>query len=222
MGFLLEVAVSAFFLAAMSAVGFLFFWRVRGIERQMSILLKAALTNTREIRHCARNVDDGFSAVRQADNHRRVLLASLNSQMSELNRMMSAKLRRGASDPTAHWPASQAGQDRGNGQNEAVAQPLRVVAGAELPGYRVVRRSVPERVVATDGAETVRRRKIQRIEELFRKVELPLARTGRDTEAGPPPVRAANDVVVAPREGAETSFSRFAELISQRRRVVNG
>lgn len=131
MDFLLETAISAFFLAGILAIAFLFFWRARAVERQIGLLMKAALTNTKDIRHCTDAINGGFQQLGKSENHHRALLASLNSQISNLGSMLEAGYAR-PENPVSFAPPEQervgrdkAGQERSGQDSAAKAGPVR-------------------------------------------------------------------------------------------------
>ncbi len=126
MDFLLETAISAFFLAGILAIAFLFFWRARAVERQIGLLMKAALTNTKDIRHCTEAINGGFQQLGKSENHHRALLASLNSQISNLGSMLEAGYAK-PGNPVSFSPAEQdkVGQDKNDQERAVKAEQVR-------------------------------------------------------------------------------------------------
>lgn len=212
MGYLVEMSISAFFLVCASSIGFLFFWRVRSLERRISVLLHAALTNTREIRQCIGRVEDGFGDLQKAENHRRAMLASLSGQVSDLNRMLT--VRQSAEPPllpprAANAPVYVVG-----------SEPVRGDGG--LPGYRTVRRDGTAAAVVENDAEASRQRKIRRIEELFASVSQPAPDV--EPDVSPAQVATVTRFPSPPRPKPEPKVAAIglAQIFSQRRSAVNG
>ena len=304
MDFLLETAISAFFLAGILAISFLFYWRARSVERQVGMLMKAALTNTRDIRNCSELIRGGFTSLGRADNHQRALLASLNSQMSNLSQMLETgqqpvfrqnapvqaepeavavadaqdsgevsmealerlvapAIGRSIEQGEAGTEGSQQSRPTGNpvvarqiarsnaaASGAPVGTPVEAAFGKEIPGYSSVSNKRNERGARAGAEEAGLQRKIKTIEELFRKVELPLAGDARFAgaksdgaksagvksaggksagikSAGADPANAdlAQEAAHPQAQVARLQAARptrFADLVSMRRRAVNG
>ncbi|GIL00257.1 MAG: hypothetical protein BroJett030_01560 [Alphaproteobacteria bacterium] len=220
MVYLLEMSVAGIFLVCAASVTLLFLWRMRALEKRMSVLLHAALTNTREIRQCIGRVEDGFGGLRKADGHRRVMLASLSGQIAELNRMLAHPVGEPPLTPplaaNAGAPAAMQA-DAGAGSAAAVASPL--------PGYRLVPRRYAEQAAGEgNDAEAARQRKIRRIEALFARVGQPAAEADASADQGSGAEAAARVATfpAVPRRPDARAAVGLAEVFSQRRSVVNG
>lgn len=221
MGYLVEMSVSAFFLVCALAVGAVCLWRVRALERRISILLHAALTNTREIRQCIGRVEDGFGGLRKSENQRRLMLASLNSQMSDLNRMLTRKL---AAEPSAVPPqAANARRPAPVVADQPVHVARAAAPGAPLPGYRTVRKEAEADAIIENGQEASRQRKIRTIEQFFDRVAGAEAAEASDERGQVEETNVTRlHAAAKPEKEAASASVGLAEVFSQRRRVVNG
>lgn len=143
---------------ALAGIAVIFILRIRSLDRKIDLLFRAAAVHARDLRANSEISEKGFSDLRRADNHRRVLLASLNSQMAQISAMLATQEKEDRSSPTGsralpHLPVQQV--DDGERQ--------------VIPGYRLAARRRAAPVVRVDTPEAAQQRKAVQIDAFFRK-----------------------------------------------------